>query len=201
MLALALGAACAGAPDDDAPSPFAVAVISFEPGPGAGFGQDAMPDIVLGPPDGGFTSQASTDVVSLGRGGVIVLEMGTEFFDGDGLDLLVFENPFEIAGTSGGGVFSEPGEVAVSDDGEAWKSFACDPGAEPPNGCAGYGPVLAGSKNDLDPTDPDVAGGDGFDLADLGLERARFVRITDRGEGASAPTAGFDLDAVAVVSR
>ena len=31
---------------------YASELISFEPGPGAGFGQDQLPGIVLGPPDG-----------------------------------------------------------------------------------------------------------------------------------------------------
>jgi hypothetical protein len=47
----------------------------------------------------------------------------------------------------------------------------------------------------IDPTDPATAGGDPFDLADLGLAAARYVRVTDRpGDGAV-----FDLDAVSIV--
>ena len=51
----------------------------------------------------------------------------------------------------------------------------------------------------IDPTDPDVAGGDAFDLADIGVDSARFVRITDSGfnvAGYGGITGGFDLDAV-----
>jgi hypothetical protein len=61
--------------------------------------------------------------------------------------------------------------------------------------------VLANpDENDIDPTDPEKAGGDAFDLKDVGLKMIRFVRITDLdnavgGEG----TMGFDLDAVAAV--
>ena len=51
-------------------------------------------------------------------------------------------------------------------------------------------------------TDPSVAGGDGFDLFDVGLSRARFVRITDTGTNRfyGPPGGGFDLDAVAVIN-
>jgi hypothetical protein len=46
-----------------------------------------------------------------------------------------------------------------------------------------------------------AAGGDAFDLADIGLQRARFVRIRDSGENPYEGTAGgFDLDALAVVN-
>ena len=40
------------------------------------------------------------------------------------------------------------------------------------------------------------AGGDAFDLADLGLESANFVRIVDSGANILG---GFDLDAVVIV--
>jgi hypothetical protein len=53
----------------------------------------------------------------------------------------------------------------------------------------------------VDPTDPAVAGGDAFDLAEVGLPRARFVRIRDGGTSDYAGVSGgFDLDAVAVVN-
>jgi hypothetical protein len=48
--------------------------------------------------------------------------------------------------------------------------------------------------------DPRVSGGDGFDLAAVGLRRARFVRVRDlRTQGRADPATGFDLDAVAVL--
>lgn len=184
-------------------APFAAAVVSFDEGQGAGFGKDALPDVVLGPPEGGGSSQGGTDVLSLGQGGIIVLELGVVVEDGAGPDLLVFENPFVIAAT--GAVYAEPGEVAVSEDGSTYVAFPCAPAEQAPNGCAGFGVVRASSDNGVDPTDPSVAGGDAFDLAEVGIVHARFVRITDRGaqlgQGAIAPTAGFDLDAVAVVGR
>lgn len=180
-------------------SPFATRVVSFEPGAGAGFGQEDMPDIVLGPPHGAGDAQGSLDVVSLGTGGEIVLELGRAATDGPGPDLVVFENAF-VVGTI---TFAEPGIVAVSDDGESWATFPCDPEASPDYpGCAGVSPVYADpDENDIDPTDPAAAGGDAFDLADVGLERARFVRIRDAGgeTGLGGESEGFDLDALAVL--
>ena len=192
--------ACAGCvaepsgPASKATDPFADRVVSFTPGPGAGFGQDKL-DAVLGPPQGKGDAAGSLHVVSLGQGGEIVIEF-TDIFavDGPGPDLLVFENPFST--------WLETGVVAASEDGVTWHEWPGDAqdaaGGFP--GCAGVRPVLAAPDNGVDPTDPLAAGGDAFDLADAGLQRARFVRIQDSGASSyDAPTGGFDLDAVAVV--
>ena len=174
------------------PDAFADAVVSFEPGDFAGYGQDRLPDVVLGSPDGKGPDQGSLDVLSLGHGGFIVLEL-TDLIavDGEGPDLLIFENPFTG--------FYETGSVAVSEDGETWAEWPCDP--ETTEGCAGVNPVLASSTNGVDPTDPETAGGEAYDLADVGLSPARFVRITDTGTNDyGGNTGGFDLDAIAVVN-
>lgn len=182
------------------PARFAVAVVDFAPGAGAGYGQDALPDVVLGPPRGGGLRQGGTDVLSLGTGGTITLELGTDAVDGPGPDLIVFENAFEV----GAGTFAEPGIVAVSEDGVTFTDFPCDPTASPDfPGCAGTEPVLANADtNAIDPTDPAVAGGNPFDLADIGVARARYVRITDgeRPTNLGGGSEGFDLDAIAVVN-
>ncbi|MCS6799586.1 MAG: cell surface protein [Myxococcota bacterium] len=181
-------------------SPFAVAVVRFEPGRNAGFGQDRLPDVVLGPPRGGGEAMGSLHVVSLGVGGLIELELGRDAVDGPGPDLLVFENPFFRAGSTES--FAEPGAVALSADGMHWTELPCDPTPPAYTGCAGARPVFANAEtNGLDPRDPDEAGGDAFDLASVGLERARFVRIRDVGPDRSfgGNAGGFDLDAVAVV--
>lgn len=178
---------------DTGPDPFADEVVRFEPGEGAGFGQDGYPEVVLGSPEGGG-EQGSLDVLSLGREGLIVLAFDDiGLVDGEGPDLLVFENPFPG--------WSEPGIVSASEDGETWASWPCDPSAEGYPGCAGVGLVWATSENGVDPTDPEAAGGDAFDLAELGLARARFVAIQDAGLSSyDGVSGGFDLDAIAVVN-
>jgi hypothetical protein len=189
--------------DGETPEPaFAAEVIRFEPGEGGGYGADALPEVVLGPPRGGGLHTGSTDVLSLGLGGTIVVRLERAAEDGPGPDLLVFENPFE----AGNLVFVEPGHVAVSADGEHFVEFPCDPASEPYEGCAGVRPVYANADDpEADPTNPARAGGDPFDLADLPEEvgAVRFVRIRDSGidHGHGGNTVGFDLDAVAVVGR
>lgn len=192
----------AGAPDagptQDARR-FATRVVSFTPGEGAGFGAERLPEVVEGPPHGRGANAGSTDVLSLGRGGVIVLGFDEELIDGDGPDLIVFENPFRAAD---GTAFVETGVVAASEDGVDFHEWPC--AADAPErgfpGCAGVHPVFASPGNGIDATDPATAGGDAFDLHDLGLARARFVRVRDSGKNTYlAPTGGFDLDAVSLV--
>lgn len=173
-------------------------VVSFDPGDGAGFGAEAMPGVVLGPPHGGGATAGSTDVVSLGAGGEIVLGFGAyDIVDGPGPDFLVFENPFFVGGDPKT-VFKELGEVSVSEDGVSWVTFPCDAAAYTTSQCAGWHPVYAETP-EIRADDPDEAGGDPFDLAAIGLPRARYVKIRDLSKGGAAPTAGFDLDAVSIV--
>lgn len=170
----------------DAGDPWADRVVVFTPGPGAGFGQDLLPGVVLGAPSGGGDSAGSLDVLSLGKEGVIELEfVALIAIDGPGVDLLVFENGFTG--------FMETGVVEVSEDGSDWRRFT---------GTAGNNVVYANPAQGISGTDPAVAGGDGFDLAEVGLTRARFIRITDSGANRfyAPPGGGFDLDAVAVVN-
>ncbi len=180
---------------DGPPAPFANRVVSFHPGPGATFGQDKMPGIVLGPPQGAGSGAGSLDVVSLGTNGEIILAFdGMTIVDKPGPDFIVFENPFSS--------WQEPGYVAVSDDGLTWHEWPCawQDKADDFPGCAGVRAVLANSENGIDPTDPRRAGGDAFDLADVTVTTARYVRIRDSGHNpADPPGAGFDLDAVSVI--
>lgn len=181
---------------------FATKVVSFTPGTCAGFGANRMPDVVLGPPSGAPEGQGSTDVVSLGTGGEIVLSFEPNaLVDGPGVDLLVFENAFLKAGTDA--TFAEPGEVSVSDDGETWTTFPCTATAAPWGPCAGWHAVTQSGPG-VSPVDPAKAGGDPYDLADVGVTRARFVRIRDVGgqrcASTSVNTNGFDLDAIAAVN-
>jgi hypothetical protein len=203
--------------------PFAGQVVAYQIGTGGGAGKDAMPGIVLGPPHGGGAFQGSTDTLSLGLGGWIVLAFTSgSIVDGPGVDFTVFENPFLTIGLVTGPPFAEPGTVSVSEDGTTWQTFPCRVD-EPPYypGCAGVYPVFANAEDPGAPSPlvpctipiqqlvgvpvdafqaPDCSGGDSFDLAAVGLSAARFVRIdASQLEPGSGGTAGFDLDAVAAI--
>ena len=216
-LLIALLGALAGRAAAD---PFADAVVAYQIGTGGGAGQPAL---VLGPPRGGGAFQGSTDTLSLGLGGWIVLAFTDNVIvDGPGPDFTVFENAFLTRGLVTGGPFAEPGTVSVSADGVHFVAFPCQADAAPYYpGCAGVYPVFAnaGDANAPSPlvptttpiadlvgvpvdgfTPPPGSGGDSFDLAAVGLAAARFVRIDTSGLRAGlAGLAGFDLDAVAAV--
>lgn len=203
ILPLIIGAGLAsGAGDAEQDSqPFVDRIVAFKPGEGAGYGQDRQPEIVLGPPKGAGRLAPSDDVLSLGNGGQITLEfVDNEVIDGPGPDLLVFENAFLRApGDDPTNGFFELARVEVSFDGKQWKEFPFDQVTR--KGCAGWHPVLAcPGENDISPTDPEKAGGDPFDLKEIGLKVVRFIRITDlENANGENGTAGFDLDAVAAV--
>lgn len=203
--------------------PFADHVVAYQIGVGGGAGQDKMPAIVLGPPRGGGAFQGSTDTLSLGLGGWIILEFTAGWItDGPGPDFTVFENPFLVAGTVTGPPFAEPGTVSVSADGTDWHPFPCHLDMPPYYpGCAGVYPVFANADDPEAPSPfvactvpiqalvgvpvsafqaPMCAGGDSYDLADLGLSAVRFVRIdASQLQPGCCGTAGFDLDAIAAI--
>jgi len=200
------------------PSRFVTGVVQFAPTDCSGFGASSLPGTVEGPPVGGGSDHGSLDVVSLGSGGSIEVTFAPNaIVDGPGPDFIVFENPFWIAGNSND-VYAEPGEVSVSDDGKTWVPFPCNPtfdpgasdgtGTAPPYGaCAGWGVVYSTPQNGISPFDPGKAGGNAYDLADIGAKHARFVKIVDRTDeacpeaGTDKPnTNGFDLDAIAIVN-
>ena len=174
---------------------------------------------VLGPPMGGGAFQGSSGTLSLGLGGSIVVEFADNtLVNGPGPDLIVFENAFLPRGLTTLPPFAEPGVVSVSADGLTWRTFACARDAAPYfAGCAGVYPVFATEAasalepsttpieqlvgvplDDFEP--PAGAGGDAFDLAEVGLAAARFLRIdaSDRVAGLDG-LGGFDLDAAAAV--
>lgn len=173
------------------PNPFIIEVIEVEFGEGAGFGQDQFPSIIYGPPLGAGPNSGSLDVVSLGQDGFIVVAFEQLIVDEDGPDLIVFENVFTG--------WYETGIVSASIDGETWFTWDCDY-EDSDNGypgCAGASPSLSHPNNCIDARDPGLAGGDAFDLADIGLSEAKFIRVAD--SGASGP-GGFDLDAISIVN-
>lgn len=200
------------------------------PDPDLRFGATNLPGIVLGPPGDSLPTQGSTAVASLGNGGLAVVEWSDVVIeDRPGPDFIVFENAFWVGFVPGSPgddfeVFVEPAIVSVSADGESWHEFPYDAQALSDavgrtadralwsrlRGLAGVTPTFTGDWNV--PDDPEVwdpagtggvsgAGGDAFDLADVGLSEARFVRVVD-GEtlnGAPGSAEGFDLDAVVVL--
>jgi len=164
-----------------------------EYGDGAGFGQEYYPGNILGPPDPEATpevpSSSPEELLTLGEDGWVVLEFTDNVVtDGPGPDLTVFENVMELGG---GDYFRECAFVEVSQDGETWTRFPWNP--QTLEGLAGVWPTTGG-----DPTDPEVSGGDQFDLADLGLSWITRVRLVDCGELVEDDGL-FDLDAVVAV--
>ncbi|MBN1466504.1 T9SS type A sorting domain-containing protein [candidate division KSB1 bacterium] len=181
-------------------TPWADAVVAFSPGLGAGFGQNYFPHNVLGPPDpspGLSESRASIkpqEVLSLGHGGEIILKFSDNIiFDGPGPDFTVFENPF--ISIIDGKPFIEAGIVAVGQDEIHFVEFPYDTSSWA--GLAGVTPT----KNSYEFTNPAVSGGDAFDLADVGLAWAAYVKITDLGDIKKEGqwNGDFDLDTVVAV--
>lgn len=169
---------------------FASEVIDHSFGGGQNTNQTAgFPAVLFGSP----AANNPNAVVSLGNGGWVVLGFsGNAIVDGRGPDFTVFENPLFA--------FKELATIAVSEDAEHWVEFPCI--AEQDAGdygfCAGVNVVYSSPRNGIDPLDPAVSGGDHYDLADVGVSRARFVRITDRVD-LTGNAGVFDLDAVAIV--
>jgi len=80
---------------------------------------------VLGPPRAydSLGLGGSVDVLNIGVGGSVVVEFKDNvIYDGEGVDFVVFENPFYIGG-SFDRVFLEPAYVFVSSDGDNFTSF------------------------------------------------------------------------------
>jgi hypothetical protein len=184
---------------------FITNVVSFTPGACAGFGASDMPAVILGPPVGAGDTRGGLDVVSLGIGGEIVVSFGSnEIVDQPGPDLIVFENAFFAAGNRAIPA-ADLAEVSVSADGTTWKTFPCTPGGSAPYGaCSGWKPVYSAPGNDISPIDVAKAGGEAYDLADVGLASAKLVRIKDLSQascdGMPKPVnLGYDLDAIAIV--
>ncbi len=151
--------------------------------------------------------------------------------DRPGPDFIVFENGFfrgAVPATAEDTylIFVEPLFVEVSPDGETWFRFPHDADALAEardgdgtvelalhrrlRGLAGVTPTFAG--NWTVPDDSAVwdeggtggiagAGGDAFDLAELGLTEARFVRLIDTNaqNGVPGNADGADIDALVVL--
>lgn len=199
------------------------------PAPDGLFGAALLPGIILGPPGASTPSTGSLTVASLGVGGSVTLTFTDIIIEnGPGPDFIIFENAFFVGATPTStdvfGVFVEPAFVEVSMDGIVWFTFPFEAQALEDSrgivadwhlfvrlqGLAGVTPTFTGNwtvPDDAATWDAggsggvSGAGGDAFDLAAVGLDEARFIRITDAATGNGNPgsAAGFDLDAVVVL--
>jgi len=185
-----LGGASAAGACASSQGQFATEVRSHSFGGGQNFNQATrFPQAILGPP----VANDPSSVVSLGNGGWVVLQFaGNAIVDGPGADFTVFENPQPN--------FKELATVAVSDDAQHWVEFPCTAAQDAIDVgfCAGVGVVYSSPKSGISAGDPAVSGGDHYDLADISVTHARFVRITDRVD-LTGVAGVFDLDAVAIV--
>lgn len=183
-------------------------VYSFKPGYGQNAGQNAeyFPNNIFGPPATIATKEipasSESDVCSIGLDGEIIVGFTNHYIvDGYGDDFTIFENAF--LNPINGKVFCEPAVVSVSQDGVTYYSFPFDSSSLV--GCAGT-IFTNGSEN---PFDPSKSGGNSFDLQDIGLKYAKYIKIKDITNLVKnnpnhyyydATLSGFDLDAVAGIN-
>ncbi|MGB9851911.1 MAG: hypothetical protein ACPLPX_03490 [Candidatus Kapaibacteriota bacterium] len=179
-------------------------VLWFIPGKGQSLGQDSayFPMNIFSLPDtnasSSIPSSSPKDICSLGLGGEIVVGFKNYYLvDGDGPDFTIFENAF--VNPVNKKVFAEPAVVSVSEDGINFYEFPWDYYSL--EGCAGTVPT----NGKADPFDPNVSGGNSFDLAKVGISRARWIKIKDICDtilkNPNHPyydplLSGFDLDCV-----
>ena len=180
-------------------------VFSVRWGTGQNFGREQFPRNVLGLPDTSARADrpavTAEAVCSLGLGGEIIIGWKNAILlNRTGADFTVFENVFLYFGERR---YAEPAKVAVSQDGVRFVEFPFD--SLSLRGCAGVTPT----NGDKSAFNPNVSGGDSFDLAVIGMDSVRFIKITDVSQIVLNspqhpfydPTiSGFDLDAVVGVS-
>jgi hypothetical protein len=192
---------------------WAKGVASYLPGTGVSDPQWMMPSQAFGP-----AGRDTTAVVVLGNAGTITLTFDSPITDGDGWDFAVFENSFASD------LFLELGFVEVSSDGTHFARFdsAFRGPTAPCGSCSGTATQIGGLAGSYM-----VGYGTPFDLTALHnspLVRdgsvdptaIKYVRIVDIvGDGttldsfgrgivdpiSSGPTAGFDLDGIAVLNQ
>lgn len=185
-------------------------VLSLKPGTVQNAGQDSesFPMNIFGPPSAlaKYTVPASDpkDICSIGLDGEIIVGNKSHYIiDGPGPDFTIFENAFMRLADSM--IFAEPGIVSVSENGIDFIEFPYD--SISLEGCAGVGPT----NGDKDPFNPSESGGNSFDLASIGLSKAKYIKIKDITRVVTYDTkhkyysplfivSGFDLDAIAIIN-
>ncbi|MCX7909486.1 MAG: T9SS type A sorting domain-containing protein [Ignavibacteria bacterium] len=179
-------------------------VFWFYPGSGQNIGQDSsyFPENIFSLPDTNasenFPSSSPKHICSIGLAGEICVGFKNYYIiDMEGPDFTIFENAFINPVTKK--VFAEPATVSVSEDGVVFYEFPWD--YKTLEGCAGTKPT----NGKANPFDPKVSGGNSFDLAEIGIKKARFVKIKDICDTILHNTehpfydpllSGFDLDCV-----
>ena len=192
---------------------WATGVATYLPGTGVSDPKWMMPTQAFGP-----AGTDTTAVVVLGNGGTITLTFAAPITDGASWDFAVFENSFASD------VFLELGFVEVSSDGSHFARFdsAFQGAVTPCASCSGTAAEIGGLAGAYM-----VGYGTPFDLAALrnsplvrdgsvDLTAIKYIRIVDIiGDGttldsfgrgivdpiSSGPTAGFDLDGIAVLNQ
>lgn len=178
-------------------------VYSHKWGSGQNFGQqpEYFPANVYGLPDPSAREDEPAtspyQICSIGLNGEIIIGFrNAVLLDLEGDDFTIFENSFRYAG---GKIFAEPAVISVSKDGIAFVPFPFD--SLTLKGCAGITPT-SGNQN---PFDPEVSGGNSFDLSDIHIDSVRYIKIKDIShiilDNPNHPfydptVSGFDLDAV-----
>jgi len=165
-------------------------------------------DGLWGPPQGGTTRAANSNVdqlVTIPNGGQLTIALdGVVVRDGPGPDIRIFENPFHVSGDAFRR-WMEPATVEVSADGVQWHAFPVErddarrgDGMDPRyyvSGFVGIESVLADPLARASDVGRPQAGGDAFDLADVGLSEVRYIRINDVPDDGLTP----DIDAVVLI--
>ncbi len=182
-------------------------VYSFTPGTGQISGQspEFFPMNIFGAPaqeaSEFIPASAESEVLSLGIDGEIIVGVKDSYiYDGEGDDFIIYENAFKNQATKK--IFAEPAKVAVSYDGVNYHEFPYDEWTL--EGCAGKTPT----NGSADPFTDVTTGGDGFDIGALGLQKIKYIKITDismvvtKDENhpyysITSMVTGFDLDALA----
>ncbi len=179
-------------------------VYSITPGQGQNAGQSSeyFPMNIFGLPFANASeivpASAPNDLCSIGFAGEIIVGFKHKIVvDGQGADFTIFENVMRNEITDI--IFMEPAIISVSYDGISYLDFPFD--TLTLEGCAGTKPTN-GNENSFNPA---LSGGNSFDLATIGIQKIKYIKIKDFSIYLNNhpehphydPTlSGFDLDAL-----
>lgn len=183
-------------------------VYNFSPGSDQNNGQSSLyyPANIFGLPyelaDTLVPVSSPEDLLSIGLNGEITIGFKNyKIIDKPGIDFIIYENV--MWNRIEKKYFVEPAQVSVSYDGINFIAFPFDSATL--KGCAGISPTKGKMVN----IDILASGGDGFDIADLGLKEIKYIKIKDITEILKDPNhyyhdptiSGFDLDAVVGINH